>query len=72
MAINYNNITNEQVLEIVDILSKVEAIDGALADIQTTRANAESGHVTKEQELTAEKNKLRENMRQIRTAHVTG
>ena len=72
MAVNYNNITNEQVIEVADILSKIEAIDGALADIQTTRANAESGHVTKEQELNAEKNKLREDMRHIRTAHVTG
>ena len=70
MKINYNSITDTQKLEIADVLSKLEAIDGALADIQTTRAAAEIGYATKEQALKAEKNVLLAAMRAIRTAEI--
>ena len=38
MAINYNSITDIQKLEVADVLSKIEAIEGALENIQTARA----------------------------------
>lgn len=70
MAIIYTNITNDQKLEVANILSKIEAIDGALANIQTQRATAEITYTEKEQALKAEKNKLREGARTIRTAEI--
>lgn len=70
MAIKFNDITDTQKHEATDLFLKIEAIEGALADIQTERATTEIGYVAKEQALRAEKNKLKENIRNIRTAQI--
>ena len=70
MAIHYNEIDDNSKLVVADILSKRESIDGTLADIQTERATAEIGWKVKEQELNAEKNKLTQDIRNIRVATV--
>lgn len=71
MKINYNSIADTQKLEVTNILSKIEAIDGALPDIQTTRAIVEIEYKNKEQTLKAEKNKLFGDVRLIRIAELT-
>ena len=70
MAIKYNDISDTQKHTATDILLKIEAIDGALANIQTVRAEAEIGYAAKEQTLQAEKNKLIGDVRKIRTAEI--
>ena len=70
MTITYTNLTNDQKLETADLLQKLESIEGALADIQTERATAETTWVVKEQELRTEKNKLLQSVRDIRTVTV--
>jgi len=68
MAITYDEIDSVRKGQVTDFLSKREAIDSALADIQTERATAELGWSTKEQELRAEQNILTEELRKLRTA----
>ena len=70
MAINFTDITDTQKLEISDLLSKVESINGSLADIQTVRVTAEIGYAKDEQELEAEKNKVLETIRNLRTTSI--
>lgn len=66
MAINFTVLTDNQKLDVADLIQKLESIDGALADIQTERAVAQSEWAAREQELNAEKNTLKQNMRNIR------
>ena len=54
-----------------DLLSKKEAIDAVLADIQTERATSEVAQKHKEQELRAEQNRLTEELRKLRKATLT-
>lgn len=68
MAITYDNITPEKTGQVTDLLSKREAIDAALADIQTERATVEVGWSVKEQELKTEQNRLTEELRKLRKA----
>lgn len=71
MAITYDDITAEKNGQVTDLLSKREAIDSALADIQTERAAAEVGRTVKEQELRTEQNRLTEELRKLRKATLT-
>lgn len=71
MAITYDDITAEKKGLVTDLLSKREAIDAALADIQTKRATAEVGWTTEEQELKTEQNRLTEELRKLRKATLT-
>lgn len=71
MAITYDDITPEKKGQVTDLLSKREAIDSALADIQTERATAEVGWAVKEQELKTEQNRLTEELRKLRKATLT-
>jgi len=66
MAINFTDLSDNQKLDVADLIQKLESIDGALADIQTERAAAQSEWSVREQELNAEKNTLKQNMRNIR------
>ena len=66
MAINFTTLSDSQKLDVADLIQKLESIDGALADIQTERAAAQSEWSVREQELNAEKNTLKQNMRNIR------
>ena len=71
MTITYDSIDDVKKMQVADFLSKREAIDGALADVQTERATTELGWKAKEQELRAEMNKLTEELRNLRTAILT-
>ena len=68
MKIQYDLIDDTKKLKVADIISKREAIEGALADIQTERATAELAWKAKEQSLRAESNKLTEELRNMRKA----
>ena len=70
MTINFDNINDTQKLQIADMLSKIESLDGVLADIQTERAVADIAWEAKKQEVEAEKNKITEEMRVMRKATV--
>ena len=70
MTINFDNINDTQKLQIADMLSKIESLDGVLADIQTERAVADIAWEAKKQEVDAEKNKITEEMRVMRKATV--
>lgn len=71
MTITYDSIDDVKKMQVADILSKRESIDGALADVQTERATTELGWKAKEQSLKAEQNKLTEELRNMRTATMT-
>ena len=71
MTIQYDPIDDTKKLQVVDIISKRESVEGALADIQTERATTELGWKAKEQSLKAEQNKLTEELRNMRTATMT-
>ena len=68
MAIKYDDLDDVKKGQVTDLLSKREAVDGALADIQTERASAEVGWAQREQELHAESNRLTEELRKLRKA----
>lgn len=68
MAISYDELNEVNKGKVTDLLSKREAIDSALADIQTERASTEVGWSVKEQELKAEQNRLTEELRKLRKA----
>lgn len=71
MTITYDPIDDMKKMQVADILSKREAIEGALASIQTKRATAELVWKTKEQSLRTESNKLTEELRNMRKATLT-
>jgi len=68
MTINYNTVDDKIKLQSADLILKREAIDSALADIQTTRAEAEVGYSVKEQALQAEKGRITEEIRKLQKA----
>ena len=68
MTINYEELNDTKKLQVADILSKRESVEGALANIQTERATAEITWKAKEQSLRAESNKLTEELRKLRKA----
>jgi len=68
MAINYNEVDDTTKLKAADLMLKVEAVDSALADVQTTRATAEIGYRAKEESLNTEKNRLVEEIRKLQKA----
>ena len=68
MTIKYTDIDTATKGQVTDLLSKKEAIEALLADIQTERATAELTWKQKEQELRAEQNRLTGELRKLRTA----
>jgi len=68
MTINYNTVDDKIKLQSADLILKREAIDSALADIQTARAEAEVGYTVKEQALQAEKGRITEEIRKLQKA----
>jgi len=70
MAITYTSLTDAQKMEAADLTQKIEAVDGALAVVQTERALSEVGYTAREEVLRAEKNTLKEAVRNIRAATV--
>lgn len=71
MTISYNEIDINQKGQVTDLLSKREAIESLLADLQTERANQEAARAPKEQELKKEANIITEELRNLRTAMLT-
>lgn len=71
MAVNYDELSTANRNQVIDLITKREAVDSALVDLQTERALQETVRVTKEQELNAEKNMIIETMRKMRTATQT-
>jgi hypothetical protein len=55
----------------VDLLQKLEALDGALADIQTARAAAETVWRDKENAINIEKSNVKDALRALRGAQLT-
>lgn len=68
MAVTYDELNDTNKKVVTDLLSKREAIDAVLADLQTERAEAELVRVQKEQELKTEKNRLTGELRKLRKA----
>ena len=71
MAISYDELNESNKGKVTDLLSKREAINSALADIQTKRAAEDVIQAAKEQELHAENNRLTEELRKMRKATLT-
>ena len=71
MAISYDELNDTNKKVVTDFLSKREAIDAVLADLQTERAEAELVRTQKEQELKTEKNRLTGELRKLRKATLT-
>ena len=71
MTISYTDIDAATKEQVTDLLSKKEAIDAVLANIQTERATAELAWKQKEQELRAEQNRLTGELRKLRKATLT-
>ena len=71
MAIIYDELDDTKKKIVTDLLSKREAIESLLADIQTERANAEVARSQKEQKLKAELNRITEEIRKLRKATLT-
>ena len=70
MTITYTEINDAQKLQVADLMQKFESIEGELADLQTEKASAQVGWEAKDQELQAEKNKLTQEIRNVRKATV--
>lgn len=68
MAITYDEINDTNKGILTDLLSKREAIESLLADIQTERAGADVIRAQKEQKLKAESNRITEEIRKLRKA----
>ena len=68
MAIQFDELTDEQKLAAAEAVQRMEAIEAMLADIATERAENEIGFAAREQELKAAKNIAKETMRNIRKA----
>lgn len=66
MVIKYDAMDAAKRVLVTDLISKREAVEGALADIQTERAGAEVGWSVREQALKAEGNRITEDMRKLR------
>lgn len=71
MTISYNEIDDIKKGQVTDLLSKREAIESLLADLQTERANQEAARALKEQELKREANIITEELRKLRKATLT-
>lgn len=71
MPINYDNLTPNQQIEVANIIQAVEACEGKLADVQTTRAQQEALWNGQENKIIAERDKLKVLLRAIRNIIVT-
>lgn len=69
--ITFGELTDAQKLEAADLIQKLEAIDGALAGVQTERAEFEQKARNKENFLNTEKSKIKVALRALRQAQVT-
>lgn len=69
--ITFGELTDAQKMEAADLIQKLEAIDGALAEVQTKRAEFEQKARERENFLNAEKTKVKVALRALRQAQVT-
>jgi len=68
MTIKYDEIDDVKKKQVTDLLSKREAVESVLADLQTERATTDAIRIQKEQELKTELNRLTEELRKLRKA----
>ena len=71
MPITYDELNDTKKNIVTDLLSKREAIESLLADIQTERATSDAVRIQKEQKLKAEQNRITEEIRKLRKATLT-
>lgn len=71
MQINFTELTNDQKLQAADLVQKLEAIDAALGEVQSQRAQAEINWSDKENFLHTERMKVQNQIRAIRSAEIT-
>lgn len=68
MVITYDELDDAKKKQVTDLLSKREAIESLLVDLQTERAAADVIRSQKEQKLKAEQNRITEEIRKLRKA----
>ena len=71
MTIQYDELDDMKKKIVTDLLSKREAVESVLADLQTERATADTIRIQKEQKLKAEQNRITEALRKLRKATLT-
>jgi hypothetical protein len=71
MPITYDELNDTKKKIVTDLLSKREAVESLLADIQTERAMADTIRTQKEQQLKTEQNRITEEVRKLRKATLT-
>ncbi len=69
-TISFTALTPDDATAAIDIVQKIEALKGKLADIQTARAQAEAIRSGQENDINTEINKLTVALRAIRQATV--
>jgi hypothetical protein len=69
-TLEFGTLTVAQKQEAADLLQKLEAIDSALADIQTARATAEAIWTKKTNFLNQQKGNIKDAIRALRTASI--
>ncbi len=69
-TISFADLKSEEATAAIDIVQKIEALRGKLADIQTARAQAEAIRSGQENDINTEINKLTIALRAIRQATV--
>ena len=70
-TISFTELTNDQKLRAADLIQKLEAVDAALAEVQSQRAQAEINWIDRENFLRTERMKVQNQIRAIRQAEVT-
>ena len=71
MTITYTELDDTKKKTVTDLLSKREAVESVLADLQTERATADTIRIQKEQKFKAEQNRITEELRKLRKATLT-
>ena len=69
--LTFGELTDAQKLEAADLIQKLEAIDAALAEVQTRRADFEVKARDRENFLRTEHMKVQQALRLLRQAEVT-
>lgn len=69
--VTYGELSAEALAQATDIAQKMEAIDGAITELQNQKTTALAEFDAKERALQTEKTSLREALRSLRTVSLT-
>ena len=69
--VQYGELSAEALAQATDIAQKMEAIDGAITELQNQKTAALAEYDAKERALQTEKTSLREALRSLRTVSLT-